>query len=111
MNQKEAPEGSTGPGGHEFYWRQLRDMKGSAVVDGMPVDLLDRYAELCGSALAHGHARTGDRVAITAYLGSGDVFDRAIADFAIAYADRTDADHAALTAAIDNGRISARPGV
>ncbi|MFG2907264.1 DUF2252 domain-containing protein [Kitasatospora sp. NPDC048286] len=102
---------ATGPGGRAFYWRQLRDMKGSAVVDGMPVDLLDRYAELCGSTLAHGHARTGDRVAIAAYLGSGDVFDRAIADFALAYADRTDADHAALTAVIDSGRISARPGV
>ncbi|MFJ7905466.1 DUF2252 domain-containing protein [Kitasatospora sp. NPDC096204] len=80
---------ATGPGGREFYWRQLRDMKGSAVVDGMPVDLLDRYAELCGSTLAHGHARTGDRIAVAAYLGSGDVFDRAI----------------------DSGRISARPGV
>ncbi|MFD4657178.1 DUF2252 domain-containing protein [Kitasatospora sp. NPDC058444] len=102
---------ATGPAGRDFYWRQLRDMKGSAVIEGMPTELLDRYAELCGRTLARGHARTGDRVAVAAYLGSGDAFDRAIADFALAYADRTDADHAALTAAIDSGRITARPGV
>ncbi|MFF2542704.1 DUF2252 domain-containing protein [Kitasatospora sp. NPDC058063] len=102
---------ATGPAGRHFYWRQLRDMKGSAVIDGMPRELLDGYAELCGRTLARGHARTGDRVAIAAYLGSGDVFDRAIADFALTYTDLTGADHAALTAAIDSGRITARPGV
>ncbi|MEU1285242.1 DUF2252 domain-containing protein [Kitasatospora sp. NPDC005856] len=102
---------ATGPAGRDFYWRQLRDMKGSAVIEGMPTELLDRYAELCGRTLARGHARTGDRVAVAAYLGSGDAFDRAIADFALAYADQTDTDHAALTAAIDSGRITARPGV
>lgn len=77
----------------------------------MPQPLLDRYADLCGRTLARGHARTGDRVAIAAYLGSGDVFDRAVADFALAYAAQTTADHAALTAAIDAGRITARPDV
>ncbi|MCX4744152.1 DUF2252 domain-containing protein [Kitasatospora sp. NBC_01287] len=101
---------STGPGGREFYWRQLRDMKGSAVIEGMPGDLLLRYAALCGQTLAHGHARSGDRVAIAAYLGSGDSFDRAIADFALRYAEQTRSDHAALTTAIATGRITAAPG-
>ncbi|MFH8387614.1 DUF2252 domain-containing protein [Kitasatospora sp. NPDC018058] len=102
---------ATGPGGRDFYWRQLRDMKGSAVVEGMPRPLLEQYADLCGRTLARGHARSGNRVAIAAYLGSGDVFDRAIADFALGYAEQTRADHAALTTAISDGRISTRADV
>ncbi|MEU8514663.1 DUF2252 domain-containing protein [Kitasatospora sp. NPDC048722] len=102
---------ATGPAGRDFYWRQLRDMKGSAVIDGMPRSLLEQYADLCGRTLARGHARSGDRVAIAAYLGAGDVFERAVADFALAYAEQTRADHATLTAAIADGRITARAGV
>ncbi|MBD0691572.1 DUF2252 domain-containing protein [Streptomyces sp. CBMA123] len=102
---------ATGPAGRDFYWRQLRDMKGSAVIDGMPRSLLEQYADLCGRTLARGHARSGDRVAIAAYLGAGDVFERAVADFALAYAEQTRSDHAALTAAIAEGRITARAGV
>jgi hypothetical protein len=69
------------------------------------------YGRLCGSALARGHARSGDRIARAAYLGSGQVFDRAIAEFAVRYADRTAADHAALTAAIAAGTVEAGPGI
>lgn len=91
---------ATGPGGRHFYWRQLRDMKGSADVAAMDPVLLQEYAALCGRTLARAHSRTGDRIAIAGYLGSGDVFDRAVARFALAYADLTLADHAALTAAL-----------
>ncbi|MGW3283242.1 DUF2252 domain-containing protein [Streptomyces sp. NPDC001002] len=101
----------TGPQGRAFYWRQLRDMKGSADVAGMsPADLLG-YARLCGTALARAHARSGDRVAIAAYLGGGDTFERAVADFAFHYADQTAADHAALSAAVAAGVVRATPEV
>ncbi|MET8755955.1 DUF2252 domain-containing protein [Streptomyces sp. NPDC004667] len=91
---------ATGPGGRHFYWRQLRDMKGSADVAAMDPVLMQEYAALCGRTLARAHARTGDRIAIAGYLGTGDIFDRAVARFALAYADLTLADHAALTAAL-----------
>ncbi|MFJ9820278.1 DUF2252 domain-containing protein [Streptomyces sp. NPDC101151] len=100
-----------GPQGRAFYWRQLRDTKGSVEVVGMdPADLL-AYARLCGATLARAHARSGDRIAIAAYLGTADTFDRAVADFALLYADRTAADHAALGAAIEAGVVTAKPGV
>ncbi|MFE7857725.1 DUF2252 domain-containing protein [Streptomyces sp. NPDC057403] len=99
----------SGPQGRAFYWRQLRDMKGSADVAGMsPSDLL-AYARLCGSALARAHARSGDRIAIASYLGEADTFDRAVADFALAYAGQTADDHAALGAAIAAGVVRAAP--
>ncbi|MEU6147985.1 DUF2252 domain-containing protein [Streptomyces sp. NPDC047081] len=101
----------TGPQGRAFYWRQLRDMKGSADVAGMsPADLLG-YARLCGTALARAHARSGDRIAIAAYLGGADTFERAVADFALAYAGQTVADHAALGAAVAAGVVGAAPEV
>ncbi|WP_327314552.1 DUF2252 domain-containing protein [Streptomyces sp. NBC_01235] len=101
----------TGPQGRAFYWRQLRDMKGSADVAGMsPADLLV-YARLCGTALARAHARSGDRLAIAGYLGGSETFERAVADFALAYAAQTAADHAALGAAIDAGLVTATPGI
>ncbi|MDX2678639.1 DUF2252 domain-containing protein [Streptomyces sp. NY05-11A] len=101
----------TGPQGRAFYWRQLRDMKGSAAVAGMsPADLLV-YARLCGTALARAHARSGDRLAIAGYLGGSDTFERAVADFALAYATQTAADQATLAAAIDARVVTARPGV
>ena len=81
----------------DFYVRQLWDAKLSADVDTMPSNLLGVYAQLCGATLARGHARSGDRVAIASYLGSGDVFDRAIADFAATYADQNQRDFEAAT--------------
>lgn len=101
---------TTGPQGRAFYWRQLRDTKCSADVAGMGPALLHAYVRLCGTALARGHARSGDRVAIAAYLGSADTFDQAVADFALSYADQIVADHAALGAAVAAGVVSAAPG-
>ncbi|MFH9728141.1 DUF2252 domain-containing protein [Streptomyces sp. NPDC017254] len=100
----------TGPEQRHFYWRQLRDMKGSAEVETMSPALLRDYARLCGRALARAHARSGDRIAIAAYLGGSDVFDRAVADFALAYARQNADDYAALGAAIAAGMIVAAPG-
>ncbi len=96
-----------GPAGRDFYWRQLRDMKGSAKVDTMSLEELALYAGLCGWALARAHARSGDRVQIAAYLGKSERFDKAIADFAKVYADQTERDHAALCAAVKSGRVAA----
>ena len=98
-----------GPGGIErdFYVRQLRDGKGSVVIEAMAPDAMRLYAELCGRTLAHAHARSGDRFAIAGYLGAKPVFDEAIADFAVSYADRTERDHAQLVAAIAGGTVGA----
>ncbi|CAB4609244.1 unannotated protein [freshwater metagenome] len=93
-----------------YYIRQLRDMKGSADVATMTPTLLSSYAGVCGMTLARAHARTGDPIAISAYLGEGDVFDRAIASFSKDYADQTERDHAELRAAIDSGKIQALEG-
>ena len=93
--------------GRDFYWRQLKDMKGSADVASLSPDELVLYAGLCGWALARAHARSGDRVQIAGYLGKSERFDRAIADFAEAYADQTERDYAALCAAVKSGRITA----
>src|SRR5215210_1248844 len=96
-----------GTEGRDFYWRQLKDMKGSAKVEDMSPDELVLYAGLCGWALARARARSGDRVQIAGYLGKSERFDRAIADFAQAYADQIERDHAALCAAVKSGRIAA----
>ena len=96
-----------GTEGRDFYWRQLKDMKGSAKVESMSADEMVLYAGLCGWALARAHARSGDRVQIAAYLGKSERFDVAIADFAQAYADQTERDHAALLAAVKSGRVAA----
>lgn len=101
----------TGPEQRHFYWRQLRDMKGSAEVDAMSPAQLRDYAALCGRALARAHARSGDRIAVAGYLGSSDVFDRAIADFALRYAGQNADDYAMLSAAIAAGVVTAAPGV
>ncbi|MFI5758544.1 DUF2252 domain-containing protein [Streptomyces sp. NPDC051569] len=95
----------TGPEGRHFYWRRLRDLREPTAVEDLSPSLLHDYAELCGTALARAHARSGDRVAIAHYLGGSDTFDRALADFAVRYADRNAADHAALAAAVAAGRI------
>ena len=93
-------------GGH-YYWRQFKDMKGSAEIEGAPLASARRYARVCGWTLARAHARSGDVATIAGYLGKGDKFDRAIAEFAVAYADQNERDYAAFTDAIDSGRIPA----
>jgi uncharacterized protein (DUF2252 family) len=84
-----------------YYVRQLRDMKASVPIDKLRPDELTEYASACGAALAQGHARSGDPVAIAGYLGSGDQFDRAIGEFAVAYADQTERDYAAYVSAVE----------
>ena len=95
----------------DYYLRQLRDWKASAEVEGSVPEGMAVYAQVCGWTLARAHARSGDRVAIAAYLGKRDLFDEAIADFSATYADQNDKDHALLRAAIDEGRIEAIEGV
>ncbi|MET0477446.1 MAG: DUF2252 family protein, partial [Actinomycetota bacterium] len=94
-----------------FYWRQLRDMKGSAVVETMVPAGLDFYAGICGWTLARAHARSGDPIAIAAYLGDDDQFDRSITDFAERYADQNERDYQAFADAIRSGRLEALEGV
>jgi uncharacterized protein (DUF2252 family) len=91
------------PAGRSFYVRQLRDMKWSPDPSWLNEKRIIRYAQLCGHTLARAHARGGDAIAISAYLGSGAVFDKAISTFAESYADRTENDFADFTAAIDDG--------
>jgi uncharacterized protein (DUF2252 family) len=95
--------GWTHVGTRHYYVRQLRDMKASVPIDKLRPDELTEYATACGAALAQGHARSGDPAAIAAYLGSGDPFDGAIGEFAVAYADQTERDYAAYVAAITGG--------
>jgi uncharacterized protein (DUF2252 family) len=91
----------------DFYIRQLWDWKASLDVESVKPAGLAIYAGICGETLARSHARSGDRVAIASYLGKSDAFDRALAEFAVAYAERTERDHAALVAAIESGRLTA----
>jgi uncharacterized protein (DUF2252 family) len=104
---------AVGPDGERrhFYVRQLWDQKGSAPVDVMGTRQMTAYAQTCGSTLARAHARSGDRIAIAAYLGGGDTFDHALADFAEAYADQNERDYQALKAAVDEGRVAAEEGL
>jgi uncharacterized protein (DUF2252 family) len=104
---------SAGPGGRpqDYYVRQLRDMKGSAEVEALLPNGMATYARLCGWTLARAHARSGDRVAIAAYLGRSEVFDRAIADFATAYADQNERDYERFVGAVKQGRIEAVTGL
>jgi uncharacterized protein (DUF2252 family) len=95
----------------DFYIRQLRDGKGSASVELMDPPTLALYGTLCGRALARAHARSGDRIAIAAYLGNSDTFDQAIADFSETYADQTERDYDALVAAEADGRVKTLRGL
>ncbi len=95
----------------DFYLRQLRDAKGSILIEALGPTALSAYGRACGRVLAFGHARSGDPVAISEYLGDTDEFDRAMGTFADAYARRNERDHAAFTAAIDQGLIAAEMGV
>jgi uncharacterized protein (DUF2252 family) len=96
---------------HDYYVRQLRDWKMSLDVSTMIPKGMQQYATLCGWTLARAHARTGDRFAIAAYLGTSDVFDNAVADFAVRYADQTERDYQGLVSAVSSGRITAESGV
>jgi uncharacterized protein (DUF2252 family) len=91
--------------GEDFYVRQLRDMKMSIPLERLNIEQLERYAKACGWTLARAHAKSGDAATITGYLGKGDNFDRALSQFAIAYADQTERDHAALVKAARSGRV------
>jgi uncharacterized protein (DUF2252 family) len=95
----------------DFYVRQLWDGKASAEIDRMNAATLTIYARLCSWTLARAHARSGDRIAIAAYLGGGDSFDDAIAEFGEAYADQNERDYAAFAAAVESGRLQAQTGL
>jgi uncharacterized protein (DUF2252 family) len=95
----------------DFYGRQLKDWKGSAEIEQMVPDGMSAYGRLCGWTLARAHARSGDRVAIAAYLGGGNTFDRAILEFSQAYADQNESDYKALSEAVKSGRVIAQTGV
>jgi uncharacterized protein (DUF2252 family) len=96
---------------HDYYVRQLKDWKGSAEIEQMVPDGLAMYGRLCGWTLARAHARSGDPIAIAAYLGAGRSFDRAILAFAGTYAEQNDRDYQALATAVQDGRIAAEIGV
>jgi uncharacterized protein (DUF2252 family) len=96
---------------HDLYVRQLWDSKISPDVTTMSASDMALYARLCAWTLARAHARSGDPLAIASYLGSSDVFDRAIAAFAEAYADQNERDHSALLDAIAAGRVRAQPDI
>ena len=95
----------------DYYVRQFHDWKGSADVERLPVRGAAQYARFCGATLARAHARWGDRIAIASYLGQGDMFDRAIADFSASYADQNERDYETFTAAVDQGRLTAQAGL
>ena len=103
----ESPDG----GNEDYYLRQLRDWKMSAEIETMRPQSMDIYARLCGWTLARAHARSGDRIAIAAYLGNSTKFDNAVADFANTYAEQNDKDHAALASAVATGRVDAQSAV
>jgi uncharacterized protein (DUF2252 family) len=93
------------PGGRHFYWRQLRDMKGSIEVERLKAPGLEILATVCGWTLARAHARSGHRIAVASYLGVNDRFEQAIADFALLYADQAERDYEAVLKAIKAGKI------
>jgi len=102
-----------GPDGvdRDYYVRQLKDWKFALPVEQMVPPAMKVYARLCGWTLARAHARSGDRIALAAYLGGSVTFDNAIADFAQAYADQNERDYAALKSAVQDGRVEASPGI
>jgi hypothetical protein len=103
----DAPDGVK----RDFYVRQLWDAKMSALVEFMDPRAMGLYAGVCGRELARAHARAGDGIAISSYLGNGDTFDRAIAQFAETYADQNERDYAALKTAVEVGRVHAEFGL
>jgi uncharacterized protein (DUF2252 family) len=95
----------------DYYVRQFHDWKGGADVERLLTPGAAQYARFCGATLARAHARWGDRIAIASYLGQGDMFDRAIAEFSAAYADQNERDYQAFTQAVNSGRLTAQTGV
>ncbi|MNZ59533.1 hypothetical protein D3C78_775770 [compost metagenome] len=93
--------------GRDFFVRQLRDMKMAIPIEKVSAPQLQRYAGVCGQVLARAHAKSGDAATITGYLGKSDAFDEALGDFALAYADQTEKDHAVLVEAVNSGRVEA----
>jgi hypothetical protein len=91
--------------GRHFYIRQLKDMKISAMVEAFSRSVMLHYAESCAWALSRAHARSGEPAKISGYLGKGDTFDEAVADFSIAYADETEKDHEVLMKAVRAGKL------
>ena len=102
---------SGGRADRHYYWRQFRDMKGSALVEQMSAAALTFYAGICGWTLARAHARSGDPIAIASYLGTSDVFDRSITNFAKRYADQNERDFTQFLEAIRSGRLNAVTGI
>ncbi|TFH03591.1 MAG: DUF2252 domain-containing protein [Methanosarcina sp.] len=97
--------------GIQYYWRQLKDMKGSFDVNSLDEAGLETYLKVCSVCLARAHARTGDAASISGYIGKSDTFCEAITDFAVAYADQTESDYQALKEAVKSGRITAEKGI
>jgi hypothetical protein len=95
----------------DFYIRQLWDAKASADIERLSPAALDAYGVICGWTLARAHARSGDSVAIAAYLGTGDTFDRAMASFGETYADQNERDYRALQEAAQSGRVAIETGI
>ena len=107
LHSKETLDGAE----RDFFVRQLWDWKTSVDLDTILPEGLELYGEVCGFLLARAHARSGDRIAIASYLGKSDSFDRALAEFAVAYADQNERDYAAVRQAADEGRIAVREGL
>ncbi len=99
---------TTGKNGRHYYFRQLRDVKISAIVEGWDVERLATYGRLCARALARAHARSGDAALIAGYMGSSAVFDEAICEFAVEYSDQNQRDYRAFVKAIREGRLEAQ---
>jgi uncharacterized protein (DUF2252 family) len=95
----------------DYYVRQFQDWKGSIDLEKVAVPGATLYARICGATLARAHARWGDRIAIASYLGQGDMFNRALAKFSAAYADRNERDFEAFTATVNSGRLTAQTGL
>jgi uncharacterized protein (DUF2252 family) len=106
--QRAAPPGRKST---DYYLRQLRDWKYSVEIEGMNTATMAAYGHMCGWTLARAHARSGDRIAIAAYLGPSDTFDQAVAEFGETYATQTERDHAALAEAVASGRVPAQLGI
>ncbi len=95
----------------DYYVRQFHDWKGGADVDRLLVPGATLYSRVCGATLARAHARWGDRIAIVSYLGKGDAFDQAVANFSATYADQNERDYQAFTAAANSGRLTVQTGL
>jgi hypothetical protein len=96
---------TTGPRGNDLYVRQLRDAKIKPLVETFNRSMLELYGKACGWALARAHGRASHPWLVTGYLGTSEAFDEAMGNFAIAYADQTERDHATLKAAVNAGKI------